>query len=433
MHIAALPWLGSGLKLLCTKLLSIQQHCFWPIMSFCSVEEAIEEIKAGRFIIVLDDENRENEGDLIIAAEKATPEAINFMVSHARGLVCMPMTAERLDELELPLMTLQNTESMQTAFTLSVDARAATTTGISAFDRAATVRALIDPRTRKSDLMTPGHLFPLRGKEGGVLRRSGHTEACIDLARLAGLYPAGVICEIMNEDGSMARLAELKKFAEKHGLKMLTIESLIRYRMHRECLIRKVSDVSLPTEYGDFRVIGYESILDGQCHLALVAGDPAAPDALVRVHSECLTGDVFSSQRCDCGEQLRRALRLISQRGNGVLLYMRQEGRGIGLANKLRAYALQDAGSDTVEANHELGYPADLRDYGIGAQILVDLGVREMRLLTNNPRKVIGLEGYGLKIIERVPLEIEPNSINRRYLETKRDKLHHLLLQNDAP
>ena len=402
-------------------------------MSFCSVEEAIKEIKAGRFIIVLDDENRENEGDLILAAEKATPEAINFMVRHARGLVCMPMTRERLDELELPLMTLQNTESMQTAFTVSVDSRTGTTTGISAFDRAATVRALIDPRTKKIDLMTPGHLFPLRAKEGGVLRRSGHTEACIDLARLAGLYPAGVICEIMNEDGSMARLAELEKFGERHGLKMLTIESLIRYRMQRECLIRKVSDVSLPTDYGTFRVIGYESILDGQCHLALVAGDPAAPDALVRVHSECLTGDVFSSQRCDCGEQLRRALRLISQRGNGVLLYMRQEGRGIGLANKLRAYALQDAGSDTVEANHELGYPADLRDYGIGAQILVDLGVREMRLLTNNPRKVIGLEGYGLMIKERVPLEIEPNSINRRYLETKRDKLHHLLLQNDAP
>ena len=402
-------------------------------MSFCSVEEAIKEIKAGRFIIVLDDENRENEGDLIIAAEKATPEAINFMVRHARGLVCMPMTRERLDELELTLMTLQNTESMQTAFTVSVDSRTGTTTGISAFDRAATVRALIDPRTKKSDLMTPGHLFPLRAKEGGVLRRSGHTEACIDLARLAGLYPAGVICETMNEDGSMARLAELEKFGERHGLKMLTIESLIRYRMQRECLIRKVSDVSLPTDYGTFRVIGYESILDGQCHLALVAGDPAAPDALVRVHSECLTGDVFSSQRCDCGEQLRRALRLISQRGNGVWLYMRQEGRGIGLANKLRAYALQDAGSDTVEANHELGYPADLRDYGIGAQILVDLGVREMRLLTNNPRKVIGLEGYGLMIKERVPLEIEPNSINRRYLETKRDKLHHLLLQNDAP
>jgi 3,4-dihydroxy 2-butanone 4-phosphate synthase/GTP cyclohydrolase II len=381
----------------------------------------------------LDDENRENEGDLVIAAEKATPEAINFMVRHARGLVCMPMTGERLDELELPLMTLQNTESMQTAFTLSVDARASTTTGISAFDRAATVKALIDPETKRCDIVTPGHLFPLRAKEGGVLRRSGHTEACIDLARLAGLNPAGVICEIMNEDGSMARLAELEKFAEKHGLKMLTIESLIRYRMQRECLIRKVSDVSLPTDYGSFRVIGYESILDGQCHLALVAGDPASSDALVRVHSECLTGDVFSSQRCDCGEQLRRALRLISQSGNGVLLYMRQEGRGIGLANKLRAYALQDAGCDTVEANNELGYAADLRDYGIGAQILVDLGIKEMRLLTNNPRKVIGLEGYGLKIIERVALEIEPNSINRRYLETKRDKLHHLLLQDDAP
>ncbi|OYV10986.1 MAG: 3,4-dihydroxy 2-butanone 4-phosphate synthase / GTP cyclohydrolase II, partial [Methanosaeta sp. ASM2] len=410
-----------------------QQHCFWSCMSFCSVEEAISDIKAGRFIIVLDDENRENEGDLVIAAEKATPEAINFMVRHARGLVCMPMTGERLDELELPLMTLQNTESMQTAFTLSVDARASTTTGISAFDRAATVKALIDPETKRCDIVTPGHLFPLRAKEGGVLRRSGHTEACIDLARLAGLNPAGVICEIMNEDGSMARLAELEKFAEKHGLKMLTIESLIRYRMQRECLIRKVSDVSLPTDYGSFRVIGYESILDGQCHLALVAGDPASSDALVRVHSECLTGDVFSSQRCDCGEQLRRALRLISQSGNGVLLYMRQEGRGIGLANKLRAYALQDAGCDTVEANNELGYAADLRDYGIGAQILVDLGIKEMRLLTNNPRKVIGLEGYGLKIIERVALEIEPNSINRRYLETKRDKLHHLLLQDDAP
>ncbi|MRR36108.1 GTP cyclohydrolase II, partial [bacterium] len=325
------------------------------------------------------------------------------------------------------------TESMQTAFTLSVDARASTTTGISAFDRAATVKALIDPETKRCDIVTPGHLFPLRAKEGGVLRRSGHTEACIDLARLAGLNPAGVICEIMNEDGSMARLAELEKFAEKHGLKMLTIESLIRYRMQRECLIRKVSDVSLPTDYGSFRVIGYESILDGQCHLALVAGDPASSDALVRVHSECLTGDVFSSLRCDCGEQLRRALRLISQSGNGVLLYMRQEGRGIGLANKLRAYALQDAGCDTVEANNELGYAADLRDYGIGAQILVDLGIKEMRLLTNNPRKVIGLEGYGLKIIERVALEIEPNSINRRYLETKRDKLHHLLLQDDAP
>lgn len=398
-------------------------------MPFASVEEAIEEIKAGRFIIILDDENRENEGDLMLAADLVTPEGINFMATHARGLICMPMTAERLAEIELPLMTSQNTEAMGTAFTITVDSKANTTTGISAFDRAATVHALIDPKTTRADLMTPGHLFPLRAMDGGVLRRTGHTEACVDLARLAGLYPAGVICEIMNADGTMARLPELERFAGEHGMKMVTIESLISYRMQREKLIRKVADVSLPTEHGEFRAIGYESILDGQCHVALVAGDPAAEDALVRVHSECLTGDVFGSRRCDCGEQLEKALRLIGKNGNGVLLYMRQEGRGIGLANKLRAYALQDAGSDTVEANTELGYPPDLRDYGMGAQILVDLGVKEMRLLTNNPRKIIGLEGYGLKIKERVPLEIAPNNVNRRYLETKRDKLHHLLLQ----
>ena len=402
-------------------------------MPFCTVEEAIAEIRAGRFIIILDDENRENEGDLMMAAENVTPEAINFMACFGRGLICMPMTAERLRELDIPLMTSQNTESMGTAFTVSVDARINTTTGISAFDRATTVHALIDPNTGRCDLVTPGHLFPLQAKEGGVLRRTGHTEACVDLARLAGLEPAGVIVEIMNDDGTMARLPELEKFAQEHGLKMLTIESLIRYRMQYEKLISRISEVIMPTAYGDFRAVGYESILDGQCHIALVAGDPSCPDALVRVHSECLTGDVFSSKRCDCGEQLRRAQQLIAENGNGVLLYMRQEGRGIGLANKLRAYALQDGGSDTVEANHKLGYPADLRDYGIGAQILVDLGIKEMRLLTNNPRKVIGLEGYGLKIAERVPLEVEPNNVNRRYLETKRDKMHHLLLQNEGP
>lgn len=401
-------------------------------MTFASVPEAIEEVRAGRFIIILDDENRENEGDLMMAAEHVTPEAINFMARFGRGLICMPMTEERLRELGLHLMTPQNTETMGTAFTVSVDAKHNTTTGISAFDRATTVHALIDPGTTRGDLATPGHLFPLQAKDGGVLRRSGHTEACVDLARLAGLYPAGVICEIMADDGTMARLPELERFAEDHGIKMVTIESLIRYRIQREKLIRRISEVSMPTLHGEFRAIGYESVLDGQCHVALVAGDPASENALVRVHSECLTGDVFGSKRCDCGEQLHRALRLISQNGNGVLLYMRQEGRGIGLANKLRAYALQDAGSDTVEANHRLGYPADLRDYGIGAQILVDLGIRTMRLLTNNPRKIIGLEGYGLKIAERVPLEVEPNEVNRRYLETKRDKLHHLLLQGDG-
>ena len=401
-------------------------------MPFCTVEEAIADIRAGRFIIILDDENRENEGDLMMAAENVTPEAINFMARFGRGLICMPMTAQRLRELDIPLMTSQNTESMGTAFTVSVDARINTTTGISAFDRATTVHALIDPVTRRNDIVTPGHLFPLQAKEGGVLRRTGHTEACVDLARLAGLQPAGVIVEIMNDDGTMARLPQLERFAQEHGLKMLTIESLIRYRMQYEKLVCRISEVSMPTEYGLFTAIGYESVLDGQCHIALVAGDPTCPDALVRVHSECLTGDVFSSKRCDCGEQLRRALQLISKNGNGVLLYMRQEGRGIGLANKLRAYALQDGGSDTVEANHRLGYPADLRDYGIGAQILVDLGIKQIRLLTNNPRKVIGLEGYGLEIAERVPLEVEPNNINRRYLETKRDKMHHLLLQNEG-
>lgn len=400
-------------------------------MPFSTVDEAIKDIRDGKFVIVLDDESRENEGDLVMAAEKVTPEAINFMAKHARGLICVPLTAERIRQLELPMMTQQNTESMGTAFTVSVDARRGVTTGISAFDRATTIRTLIDPSTTRADLATPGHTFPLQALDGGVLRRAGHTEAAVDLARLAGLYPAGVICEIMADDGTMARLPELERFAEKHGLKMVTIEDLIRYRIRRERLVRRIAEVEMPTEYGEFRAIGYESMLDGQCHVALVAGDPAADDALVRVHSQCLTGDTFRSKRCDCGEQLSRALRMISKNGNGVLVYMNQEGRGIGLANKLRAYELQDNGSDTVEANHKLGYPADLRDYGIGAQILLDLGIRKMRLLTNNPRKIVGLQGYGLDIVERVPLEVEPNEINRHYLETKRDKLHHMLLLSD--
>ena len=402
-------------------------------MPFCSVEEAIEEVRAGRFILVLDDEGRENEGDLVMAAEKVTPEAINFMAKHACGLICVPLSGERVDELGLPLMTQNNTEKMGTAFTISVDAKGrGVTTGISAFDRAETVRALIDPGATLNDLVMPGHTFPLRAQEGGVLRRAGHTEASVDLARMAGLYPAAVICEVMAEDGTMARLPELERFAEEHGIKMLTIDRLIKRRMRSEKLVRRIAEVCLPTDQGDFVAIGYESLVDGQCHLALVAGDPSSGDALVRVHSECLTGDVFGSRRCDCGDQLHLAMRLIRENGNGVLLYMRQEGRGIGLANKLRAYALQERGYDTVEANHRLGYPADLRDYGVGAQILVDLGIKKMRLLTNNPRKIIGLEGYGLEIVDRVAIEIQPNDENRRYLETKRDKLHHLLLQESS-
>jgi len=397
------------------------------IMPFCSVDEAIEEIKKGNFVIVLDDESRENEGDLVIAAEKATPEAINFMAKYGRGLICVPMTSERLSDLGIPQMTSNNTEPFGTAFTVSVDAKRNVTTGISAYDRAETIRTLIDQKSKRSDLVMPGHLFPLQAKDGGVLQRAGQTEASVDLARLAGLYPAGVICEIMADDGTMARLPELEKFAETHNLLMITVESLIRYRIQREKLVQRIADVEMPTKFGDFRAIGYESIIDDQCHIALIIGDPSDDRALVRVHSECLTGDVFGSKRCDCGEQLEKALKMISENGCGVFLYMRQEGRGIGIANKLRAYALQDLGSDTVEANRKLGYPPDLRDYGIGAQILADLGLHDIRLMTNNPRKIIGLESYGLKVIESVPLLVEPTEHNINYLKTKKDKLGHLL------
>ena len=395
---------------------------------FGAIEDAIAAIRRGELIIVVDDEDRENEGDLTIAAEKITPQAINFMAKHGRGLICMPMTEERLAELDLPQMVPLNTARFDTAFCVSIEAKCVTTTGISAGDRAATVLAAIDPITRPADLARPGHMFPLKARKGGVLVRAGQTEAAVDLARIAGLYPAGVICEILNEDGTMARVPELTKFARRHKLLMITIADLIQYRMRTETLVQRVASAALPTDHGDFRVIAYESIIDRETHVALVKGEIGdGEQVLVRVHSKCLTGDVFHSARCDCGLQLEAALDRISEEGRGVLLYLNQEGRGIGLANKIRAYELQDQGLDTVEANERLGFQPDQRDYGIGVQILRDLGVHSMRLLSNNPRKLVGIEGYNLSVSEWLPLEIPASEHTRRYLQTKKAKLGHKL------
>ena len=403
-------------------------------MSLSAIPEAIEDIKAGKFIIIVDDENRENEGDLAMAAEKVTPEAINFMAKEARGLICLPIIGERLDELKIPPMVQENTAQFSTAFTVSIEAKHSVTTGISAHDRAATIKAVIDPSTRPEDLARPGHMFPIRARNGGVLVRAGHTEAIVDLARMAGLYPAGVICEIMNEDGTMARLPQLKAMADKFGLKMISISQLIAYRRRHEKLIHKIAEAKLPTKYGEFMVVAYKSEVDPDEHVALVKGEiNSGEPMLVRVHSECLTGDVFGSLRCDCGEQITLAMNKIAEEGRGVFLYMRQEGRGIGFHNKVRAYALQDKGLDTVEANIALGFPPDLRDYGIGAQILADLGLHKIRLLTNNPKKVVGLESYGLEIVETVPLIVPPTPYNRNYLEAKREKLGHLLETGKVP
>lgn len=397
-------------------------------MPLSTIEEAIADIKEGRVVIVVDDEDRENEGDLIVAAEKVTPDLITFMVRYCSGIICVPLESERLEELHLPLMAPNPSDPMGTAFTISVDAVKGTTTGISAADRATTVKTLIDPEARPSHLARPGHIFPLRYTPGGVLQRAGHTEAAVDLARLAGMYPAGVLCEVVNEDGTMARMTDLERFAGAHGLKIISITDLIAYRRRSEKLIHRVTEARIPTRYGKFAAIGYESH-DGRTHVALVMGSPAGKDnVLVRVHSECFTGDVLGSIRCDCGMQLQDAIRHIAQEGEGVIVYIRgHEGRGIGLRHKLEAYALQDGGLDTVEANVELGFSPDARDYGVGAQILVDLGISTMRLLTNNPTKRAGLEGYGLEIVERVPLESAPTQENLRYLKTKRDKLGHLL------
>jgi 3,4-dihydroxy 2-butanone 4-phosphate synthase/GTP cyclohydrolase II len=397
-------------------------------MGLSTIPEAIEDIKAGKFIIIVDDEDRENEGDLIMAAEKVTAEAINFMAKHARGLICMPVMGERLDELKIPMMVGDNTSKFSTPFTVPVEAKRRVSTGISAADRAETVRVIVDPASKPEDLAQPGHMFPLRAREGGVLVRVGHTEAVVDIARLAGLYPAGVLCEIMNDDGTMARLPQLEVMAEKFELKIISIADLIAYRRRHEKLVHRVAETKLPTKYGEFTAIAYKSDIDPDEHLALVMGDISTDEpVLVRVHSECLTGDVFGSLRCDCGEQVDVAMQRIAEEGRGVLLYMRQEGRGIGFHNKMRAYVLQDRGLDTVEANISLGFAADLRDYGIGAQILVDLGLNEIRFLTNNPKKIIGFDGYGLKVVEQVPIVITPNPYNLHYLETKQKKLGHNL------
>lgn len=395
---------------------------------FATIEEALEEIKAGRMVVVVDDEDRENEGDLTMAAQFVTPEAINFMATYGRGLICLALTEERAKVLRLHPMTRENQSRFGTAFTVSIEARDGVTTGISAADRAHTIQVAIDPDSTAEDLVRPGHVFPLVARPGGVLTRAGQTEAAVDLARLAGLIPAGVICEIMNDDGTMARVTDLVKYCQRHGLKMITVADLIRYRRRTEKLVRQVASVHLPTRFGDFTAYGYESLLDREQHLALVKGEVAGKEGvLVRVHSECLTGDVFHSLRCDCGDQLEAALRMIEKEGTGVLLYMSQEGRGIGLLNKLRAYELQEQGRDTVEANVELGFPPDMRDYGTGAQILSDLGLSTIRLITNNPRKIVGLEGYGLTMVERVPLEVQPTEQNLRYLLAKKEKLGHIL------
>ncbi len=405
-------------------------------MAVSSIEEVIEDIKAGKMIILVDDEDRENEGDLCMAAEKVTPEAINFMATYGRGLICLTMSPDIVDQLGLPMMVSNNQSPFGTGFTISIEARTGVTTGISAADRARTIEAAVDPKATPRDIISPGHIFPLRARQGGVLVRTGQTEGSVDLARLAGMRTAGVICEIMKDDGSMARMPDLEVFSQKHGLKIATVADLVAYRLHKEVLVRRASEARLPTVHaGEFHMIVYQNDVDKQEHVALVKGDVTTDEpVMVRVHSECLTGDVFGSARCDCGPQLHAAMEMVDREGRGVVLYMRQEGRGIGLVNKIKAYELQDEGLDTVEANIRLGFKPDLRDYGIGAQILRDLGIRKMRLLTNNPKKIIGLEGYGLEVVDRLPIEIPADEENRRYLQTKRDKMGHLLkLYGDLP